>query len=70
MLRVGGGRSKKVFFRITFVEQQIGISEYFPVGFRSMGSFDLSNSLIAQLYQKLVWREEGEGGIMPTAFSS
>ena len=45
---VGGDRARRsVFFRITSVEQQIGISEYFLLGFDLLRSFELSNSLIA-----------------------
>ena len=57
--RVGGGRSKKCFLGITFVEQQIGISEYFLVGIQFLRSFGLSNFLVANLFQNLVVGWEG-----------
>ena len=55
MPTVGGGKSKNVFLWIIIIEQHTwNFLALFLLGFDTLRSFELSNSFVAQLYQKLV----------------
>ena len=51
--RVGGGRVKKGFFMISLFEQEIGISQYFPMRWEHISSRLKKINSIAQGNQKL-----------------
>ena len=56
---------KKCFLRITLLDSKLGYLSIFLLGFEFLRFFELSNSLITHLYQKLV-----ERGASSPAFSS